>query len=540
MKTIILIFFLIFSIKVNSQVWEPLSPLLYGWGEPAQIYVLKVYNNKLLVAGAIRKIGNYVLPQPQFGAWSRPLTWDGYIYDSIPGLYNFSDVVDCFAEFNNKLYCSGYFQNVNNLPNTKYIARFNGTNMEALANSTPNDKPWVLKAKDYLYLAGHFSLIGSTPYGYVARYNGTNYSSLGVGVQGTNPTVYAMTVYNNEIIISGGFNWVGNIYVPNSIAAWNGTAWHKLKDEYLATPNNMVVDSINNFLYVSSQEYSTDTTSGLKRWDGYNWDDLHIPGTNFYPFKLCMYHKELYASLFFNIDTILMRYDGSTWLNITGLNSNVSDMCVYNDDLYIAGPFTMAGTDSVNGIVALHVEPPTGCNWLIPRVFANSDTFYLGGGNANVQFYNNNAYVQTWQWDFGDSGTDNVKDPLHSYTAAGTYTATVTVTDSGCVKTAQKIITILNGSGLEEYTKENLGFKLYPNPTTGGITVELTLPNATPAELRAYSSYGSLQEKYPLQKGSNKIEIPASEWDSGVSLVGLYVNGRQVLVEKVVKLVDNK
>ena len=224
MKTIILIFFLIFSIKVNSQVWEPLSPLLYGWGEPAQIYVLKVYNNKLLVAGAIRKIGNYVLPQPQFGAWSRPLTWDGYIYDSIPGLYNFSDVVDCFAEFNNKLYCSGYFQNVNNLPNTKYIARFNGTNMEALANSTPNDKPWVLKAKDYLYLAGHFSLIGSTPYGYVARYNGTNYSSLGVGVQSTNPTVYAMTEYNNEIIISGGFDWVGNIYVPNGIAAWNGMA----------------------------------------------------------------------------------------------------------------------------------------------------------------------------------------------------------------------------------------------------------------------------------------------------------------------------
>ena len=315
----------------------------------------------------------------------------------------------------------------------------------------------------------------------------------------------------------------------------HGMAWHKLKDEYLATPNNMVVDTINNFLYVSSQEYSTDTTSGLKRWDGYNWDDLHIPGTNFYPFKLCMYHKELFASLFFNIDTILMHYDGNSWYNIPGLNETVFDMCVYNDDLYIAGPFTMAGTDSVNGIVALHVEPPTGCNWLIPRVFANSDTFYLGGGNANVQFYNNNAYVQTWQWDFGDSGTDNVKDPLHSYTAAGTYTATVTVTDSGCVKTAQKIITILNGSGLEEYTKENLGFKLYPNPTTGGITVECKLPVNNTSELRAFSTYGSLQDTYPLQPGYNKVEIPAGKWDSGVSIVGLYVNGKQVLMEKVVK-----
>ena len=315
----------------------------------------------------------------------------------------------------------------------------------------------------------------------------------------------------------------------------HGMAWHKLKDEYLATPNNMVVDTINNFLYVSSQEYSTDTTSGLKRWDGYNWDDLHIPGTNFYPFKLCMYHKELYASLFFNIDTILMRYDGSTWLNITGLNSNVSDMCVYNDDLYIAGYFTMAGTDSVNGIVALHVEPPTGCNWLIPPVFTNSDTFYLGTGQADVQFYNNNAYAETWQWNFGDSGTDNIKDPLHSYTLAGTYTVTVTVTEDSCTKTDTATIWVLNGNNLEEYTKEKLNFKLYPNPTTGGIIVEVTLPNTTPSELRAYSSYGSLQGKFALHQGFNKVNIPASQWASGVSLVGLYVNGKQVLVEKVVK-----
>jgi len=93
------------------------------------------------------------------------------------------------------------------------------------------------------------------------------------------------------------------------------------------------------------------------------------------------------------------------------------------------------------------------------------------------------------------------------------------------------IITIV----AEEYTKEKLNFKIYPNPTTGGITVELTLPNTTPAELRAYGSYGSLQSQYPLQKGFNKIEIPAGKWDSGVSIVGLYVNGKQVLVEKVVK-----
>jgi len=529
-------FVMLSVVEASAQVWKPLSPLLYATSEPSMVFTLKVYNNKLLISGSIVRIGNTDINH-------RPITWDGNVYDSISGLGNVYGIINSFAEFNNKLYFGGNFDNgnfdigVGNIPNTKYIARFNGTNMEALSNVTPSNYVEVLKTKNYLYVAGSFYFLGSTVYGCVAGYDGTNYSHLGVGVQGTNPTVYAMTEYDNEIIICGGFDWVGGLYT-NGIAAWNGTAWHKLKDEYLVTPNNMVVDTINNFLYVNSQQF-TDTTSGLKRWDGYNWEDTNLPNYNTSPSSILMYHKELYAGLWLvsssDIDTILMRYNGSTWYNISGLNESVQDMCVYNDDLYIAGYFTMAGTDSVNGIVALHVEPPTGCNWLIPRVFANSDTFYLGTGQADVQFYNNNAYAQTWQWDFGDSGTDNIKDPLHSYTLAGIYTVTVTVTEDSCTKTAQNTITVLNGTGLEEYTKENLDFKVYPNPTTGNITVECTLPNKDKSELRAFSTYGSLQDTFPLQPGYNKVEIPAGKWDSGVSIVGLYVNGKQVLAEKVVK-----
>jgi PKD repeat protein len=36
----------------------------------------------------------------------------------------------------------------------------------------------------------------------------------------------------------------------------------------------------------------------------------------------------------------------------------------------------------------------------------------------------------TYAWDFGDSGTSNLKDPTHSYASAGTYTVALTVTDS--------------------------------------------------------------------------------------------------------------
>jgi len=33
-------------------------------------------------------------------------------------------------------------------------------------------------------------------------------------------------------------------------------------------------------------------------------------------------------------------------------------------------------------------------------------------------------------WTFGDGGTSTLQNPTHTYTVAGTYTATVTVADS--------------------------------------------------------------------------------------------------------------
>jgi hypothetical protein len=68
--------------EVGAQTWKPLHPLLYSLSGPTDnITALKVYNGKLLIFGNIGKIGNILL-----NGINRPLTWDGNIYDSIPGL----------------------------------------------------------------------------------------------------------------------------------------------------------------------------------------------------------------------------------------------------------------------------------------------------------------------------------------------------------------------------------------------------------------------------------------------------------------------
>ena len=51
----------------------------------------------------------------------------------------------------------------------------------------------------------------------------------------------------------------------------------------------------------------------------------------------------------------------------------------------------------------------------------------------------------TYAWDFGDGGTSFLQNPSHTYTAAGSYTATVTVTDSrGATATDTVVVTAGN------------------------------------------------------------------------------------------------
>ena len=55
----------------------------------------------------------------------------------------------------------------------------------------------------------------------------------------------------------------------------------------------------------------------------------------------------------------------------------------------------------------------------------------------------NNA-IASWYWDFGDGGSSPLQAPAHVYTFAGTYTATLTVTDTaGCSNTRSHPVIIV-------------------------------------------------------------------------------------------------
>jgi len=104
--------------------------------------------------------------------------------------------------------------------------------------------------------------------------------------------------------------------------------------------------------------------------------------------------------------------------------------------------------------VSLTVTSSTGCtNTIVKTITIGTPptvNFVSVPGciNDSTQFtssiFVNAAALTTWLWEFGDGGTSSEIDPYHIYTIAGSYTVTLTVTDtSGCTSsvTHQAMIT---------------------------------------------------------------------------------------------------
>ncbi len=73
----------------------------------------------------------------------------------------------------------------------------------------------------------------------------------------------------------------------------------------------------------------------------------------------------------------------------------------------------------------------------------------LGPEQMVKEPFNANRNIVSWNWNFGDGGTSTAQNPAHAYTAAGTYTVSLTVSDGTISNTETKnaYITVGGGTG---------------------------------------------------------------------------------------------
>ncbi|MCU0285994.1 MAG: M28 family peptidase [Acidobacteria bacterium] len=96
-------------------------------------------------------------------------------------------------------------------------------------------------------------------------------------------------------------------------------------------------------------------------------------------------------------------------------------------------------------------------NGIVVANFTASPT--SGVAPLNVTFTDQSTGATSWSWNFGDSGTSTVKNPVHTYTAAGTYTVALTVS---------------NGSTNDTETKVNYITVTGPQPPVANFTASST------------------------------------------------------------------
>ncbi len=165
----------------NGGAWQPLE-----LGMSAAVHALTVYNGELIAGGAFTTAGgvtcNYIA------------RWDGSAWHPLGS--GMGPFVYALAVYNGELIAGGRFTSAGGVP-CNHIARWDGSAWHALGSGIGGGwNPCLLALTVYngeLIVGGYdFTIAGGVPCNYIARWNGSNWQALGSGMD---TTVWALAVY---------------------------------------------------------------------------------------------------------------------------------------------------------------------------------------------------------------------------------------------------------------------------------------------------------------------------------------------------------
>lgn len=200
--------------------------------------------------------------------------------------------------------------------------------------------------------------------------------------------------------------------------------------------------------------------------------------------------------------------DSYTW------NNGISDGIAFSPSpgttsYIVTGTITATGCSSTDTVDVIVSSPMT-------IVGNTQDDFFGNGGSIDITVSNGTPpYSYSW-----DNGAGSIEDP--SGLAPGIYT--VTVTDAfGCSETASYLINSVVGLSDQGFAN----FSIYPNPTSGNITIEFENDFE-------FTINNLLGEELIISKGKDKTNVDMSNLPSGTYLIVL-ISGDEKHVQRIVK-----
>jgi poly(beta-D-mannuronate) lyase len=135
------------------------------------------------------------------------------------------------------------------------------------------------------------------------------------------------------------------------------------------------------------------------------------------------------------------------------------------------------------------LKPATGSSGTVstgsPPVASFAASSTLGIAPMAVQFTDQSTgHPSAWSWNFGDSTTSSAQNPSHTYSTAGNFTATLTVTGGGQSSSASHTITVTNASVIAAVTAN---FSASPSSGQAPLAVQFTDQSTGPVTSRNWT-----------------------------------------------------
>ncbi len=248
------------------------------------------------------------------------------------------------ASFQGNVYIGGTFTSFHNVPNTRCIARFNGTNWETVGNADGAMDFYHYNSQLLAY--GQFDTIGGVYARSLALYDGLNWGIFDTATFIVNQGDFIATVveYNGELYAGGSFDYANGV---EEIAKFDGNQWVSVGGGILgnAWVNKMVV--YQNELYVAGffHKSAGNAGNGIMKWNGTNWSDLNNGlaltfGGQIKDMKV--HNGELivlgWMALADGIPTQnLAKWDGTKWCNFrNSFDGTAEAIEIYNNEIVVS------------------------------------------------------------------------------------------------------------------------------------------------------------------------------------------------------------
>ena len=194
--------------------------------------------------------------------------------------------------------------------------------------------------------------------------------------------------------------------------------------------------------------------------------------------------------------------NGSTYTNTSGIFTGVAA------GTYSATAKNSSGCTSQGTSVTLNANPAP----VTPIITNNGNTLHSNASNGN-QWYNQSVLIN------GATSQD--------YTATSDGTYYVIVTAAGCISDPSNIINLVLTTN-EQVENDNT-LELYPNPTTGKVTLKITGKNQGKILIEVLNLQGKTVRFEKRVVSENQLEVNLEMLPKGIYFMRIIISGNSLI-----------